>query len=62
MDEQQLVVINEDEMIDYIFQALLSEGIVVNRKDISTILNLEMAYLDSVGLAEPVNDGDTEGL
>lgn len=49
--------LNEQELIEYIFEQLVSKGIVVKREDIAAILELEMEYMVKEGIAVPVEEG-----
>lgn len=52
MDEQ--LTVNEDDMINFIQDELLKQGIIVKSEDIGKILDLEMKFLVKVGIAEPM--------
>ena len=47
------IVIDDDEMAEYIFNRLIAQGIAITRDEIKTILSLEMDYMIEIGLAEP---------
>ncbi|MNE33740.1 hypothetical protein D3C76_187370 [compost metagenome] len=49
--------VNEQELIEYIFEQLVARGIVVNREDIAAILDLEMEYMVKEGMAVPIEEG-----
>ena len=46
--------LNEIEMIEYIFEKLLSEGVVVTREDISKVLDYEFQYMVENGFAQEI--------
>lgn len=52
MEDIELLVLDEDDMIEFIFEKLVSEGIAVDRKDIGKILTYELAYMVMKGFVE----------
>lgn len=46
--------LNETEMIEYIFERLLSEGVVVTREDIGKVLEYELQYMVENGFAQEI--------
>jgi hypothetical protein len=48
--------LNEQEVVEYIFEQLIVRGVVVKREDIAAILDLEMEYMVKEGFAVPIND------
>ncbi|WP_170287167.1 hypothetical protein [Paenibacillus faecis] len=48
--------VDEQELVEYIFGKLIEKGIVVNREDILTILDLEMEYMVKEGIAVPIDE------
>lgn len=50
--------LNEQELVEFIFEKLVERGIVVNREDILTILDLEMEYMVKEGFAVPIEEGE----
>lgn len=48
--------VNEDEMVAYIYNKLMSMGIHCSEENILLILDLEMEYLEDIGLAEKCNE------
>lgn len=49
--------VNEDAVVEYIFQCLLDEDIVVTREDILKVLQLANEYIEN----NPVIDVELEG-
>lgn len=50
MEEE--IHVDENEMAEFIFDRLLTMGMAVQRDEIKTILALEMAYYEHIGLVE----------
>ncbi|WP_339820538.1 hypothetical protein MKZ15_05745 [Paenibacillus sp. FSL R7-0216] len=50
--------VNEQELVEFIFDRLVEKGIIVNRDDILTILDLEMEYMVKEGFAVVVKEDE----
>ncbi|MCM3257111.1 hypothetical protein M3664_04850 [Paenibacillus lautus] len=46
--------LNETEMIEFIFEKLISEGVAVTRDDISKVLDYELQYMVENGFAQEI--------
>lgn len=61
MEENQLgMSINDEEIVEYIFNKLIHEGIVVKREDILKILDYEMQFMVDNGIAEIIPLDESE--
>lgn len=58
MEENQSNSINDEDIVEYIFDKLIQEGVVVRREDILKILDYEMQYMIDTGIVEiiPLDD------
>lgn len=53
MDEQA-ITLNEEEMVDFIFEQLVSKGYAVSKDAILVVLDAELDYMVKIGLAQPM--------
>lgn len=56
MMNEEVKVLDEGELVEFIFTKLVAKGVVVTREDIKTILDLEMDYMVENGFAIEVDE------
>jgi hypothetical protein len=54
--EENMKVLNEEELINYIFVHLVRQGAVVTQADIKSILDLELEFMIEKGFAIPIDE------
>lgn len=60
MGESEFLFASDEDIVDYVFQRLMKEGIVVKREDIQLILDLETDFILENGEALIIEDDKDE--
>jgi hypothetical protein len=53
---EEPLILDENELVEYIYNKLLAKGIAVKQSDIEEILGLEMDYMIENGFAFPAEE------
>ncbi|WP_127483919.1 hypothetical protein [Paenibacillus ehimensis] len=59
MNKDEYVLVDSAALVDYIYDQMVDEELEL-REVIERVLQLEMEYLESIGLAVKVDEADTE--
>lgn len=55
---EEYPMMNHEELVDYIFEKLVGQGVAVTRKSIDLVLQLELDFMIEKGYATFVEDGE----